>query len=205
MDNYDLLLAVVGAVTLAATVLSLLLAGRPLSFPLAYVGLGLVLFSLPINLPRADPIAQRAFLERISELAVIVALMGPGLKLDRPFGWSSWRPTWRLLGIAMPVTIVATGLLCWWFLGVGPGHRHAARRGGVPDRPSARQRRPGGPARGGRRGRRTVHPHLRSRAQDGLALPFTNAAIAAAAAGGLASIHRSGSRTRNRAPGAWTS
>ena len=40
------------------------------------------------------------------------------LKLGHPFGWSSWRPTWRLLGIAMPVTIVVTGLLGWWFLGL---------------------------------------------------------------------------------------
>lgn len=50
MDHYDLLLAVVAAVTLAATALPLLLVGRPLSFPLAYIGLGLVLFSLPMDL-----------------------------------------------------------------------------------------------------------------------------------------------------------
>jgi sodium/hydrogen antiporter len=58
MDGYDLLLAVVGAVSLAATALRLLLVGRPLSFPLAYVVLGFALFSLLIDLPRADPIAH---------------------------------------------------------------------------------------------------------------------------------------------------
>jgi hypothetical protein len=63
-----------------------------------------------------------------------------------PVRLSSWRPTWRLLGIAMPVTIVTTGLLSWWFLGLTPATAPAARRGDVPDRPSARQQ--GGPARG---------------------------------------------------------
>lgn len=50
----------------------------------------------------------------------IVALMGTGLKLDRPLAWTTWRPTWRLLGIAMPVNILATGLLGWWVLGLAP-------------------------------------------------------------------------------------
>ncbi len=185
MDNYDLLLAVVGAVTLAATALPLLLAGRPLSFPLAYVGLGLVLFSLPIDLPRADPIAQRAFLERISELAVIVALMGAGLKLDRPFGWSSWRPTWRLLGIALPVTIVATGLLGWWFLGLAPATAMLLGAAVSPTDPVLASDVQVGPP--GESDEDDVRFTLTSEAglNDGLAFPFTNAAIAAAGAGGL--------------------
>jgi NhaP-type Na+/H+ or K+/H+ antiporter len=61
----------------------------------------------------ADPIAHGGFVERLSELAVIVALMGAGLKLDRPLGWTPWRPTWRLLAVAMPLTVVVTGVLGW--------------------------------------------------------------------------------------------
>jgi sodium/hydrogen antiporter len=185
MDHYDLLLAVVGAVTLAATALPLLLVGRPLSFPLAYVGLGLVLFSLPIDLPRADPIAHGAFLERISELAVIVALMGAGLKLDRPFGWSSWRPTWRLLGIAMPVTIVATGLLGWWFLGLAPATAMLLGAVVSPTDPVLASDVQVGPP--GEGDEDDVRFTLTSEAglNDGLAFPFTNAAIAAAGAAGV--------------------
>ncbi len=51
---------------------------------------------------------------------LIVALMGAGLKIDRPFGWAAWRPTWRLLGVAMPLTIVATGVLGWVVVGLAP-------------------------------------------------------------------------------------
>jgi NhaP-type Na+/H+ or K+/H+ antiporter len=44
--------------------------------------------------------------ERATELGVIVSLTGAGLKLDRPIGWRTWRTTWRLLAIAMPLTIL---------------------------------------------------------------------------------------------------
>ena len=185
MDQYDLLLAVVGAVTLGATALPLLLVGRPLSFPLAYVGLGVLLFSLPIDLPRADPIAHGGFVERISELAVIVALMGAGLKLDRPFGWSSWRQTWRLLAVAMPITIVATGLLGWWFLGLAPATAMLFGAVVAPTDPVLASDVQVGPP--GQGDEDDVRFTLTSEAglNDGLAFPFTNAAIAAAGAAGV--------------------
>ena len=50
--------------------------------------------------------------------------MGVGLALDRPLRWRSreswraWSPAWRLLGIAMPLTIGAVALLAWGPLGV---------------------------------------------------------------------------------------
>ena len=50
---------------------------------------------------------------------MIVALMGAGLKLDRPVSWRGWESTWRLIGIAMPLTIAAIALLGWAFLGLG--------------------------------------------------------------------------------------
>jgi NhaP-type Na+/H+ or K+/H+ antiporter len=48
--------------------------------------------------------------ERATELGVIVSLMGAGLKIDRPFGWRTWATTWRMLAIAMPITIALTAV-----------------------------------------------------------------------------------------------
>ena len=51
---------------------------------------------------------------------MIVALMGAGLKIDRPLNLRSWGVTWRLLGVVMPLTIVATTFLGWWVIGLAP-------------------------------------------------------------------------------------
>ena len=185
MDDYHLLLAVVGTVILGATAVPLLIAGRPLSFPMVYVALGMVVFSLPIDLPSADPIVHGRFVERISELAVIVALMGTGLKLDRPLGLASWRPTWRLLAIAMPITIVATAVLGWWVVGLAPATAMLLGAVVAPTDPVLASDVQVGPP--GEEDEDDVRFALTSEAglNDGLAFPFTNAAIAAVGAAGV--------------------
>ena len=44
--------------------------------------------------------------------------MGAGLKIDRKIGLRSWATTWRLLGIAMPITILSVTLLGFYGLGL---------------------------------------------------------------------------------------
>jgi NhaP-type Na+/H+ or K+/H+ antiporter len=93
---------------------------RPLSVPILLVGVGVVVFLLPLDLPKPDPIESRDLVERLTELGVIVALMAAGLKLDRPLGWRSWGSTWRLLAIAMPLTILGVAGLGWALAGLAP-------------------------------------------------------------------------------------
>jgi NhaP-type Na+/H+ or K+/H+ antiporter len=62
---------------------------------------------------------ELAIVERASEFVVIISLMGAGLKIDRPFGWGRWKLTWRLLGISMPITILALAVLGQSLLGLG--------------------------------------------------------------------------------------
>jgi NhaP-type Na+/H+ or K+/H+ antiporter len=88
------------------------------------LGLGIGLLPLPNGL-RLDPVDIRPQIEHLTELAVLVALMGVGLALDRPLSllerstWRGWSPTWRLLALAMPLTIAAVALLGWG-LGLAP-------------------------------------------------------------------------------------
>ena len=110
MDAYIVVLAGFGVVVLLTAWLPMVLKELPLSLPIFCVGLGAAHLRLSRR-ARPCPIPMElAIVERLSEFVVIVSLMGAGLKIDRPFGWKRWRLTWRLLGIAMPLTILG---LAW--------------------------------------------------------------------------------------------
>lgn len=188
MDPYILTLAFVGAAVLGAAVLPMLLSGRPLSFPIIYVALGMAVFALPLRLPPIDPLAEGELVQRLTEFAVIVSLMGAGLKLDRPVGWKSWNTTWRLLAVTMPLTIAGVALLGWWVVGLAPAAALLLGSALAPTDPVLAGDVQVGPP--GSEGEDEVRFGLTSEAglNDGLAFPFTNAAIAmAAASGGLGS------------------
>jgi NhaP-type Na+/H+ or K+/H+ antiporter len=117
---------ILGLALLLAAVLPTALERYAVSAPMVLLALGLGIGLLP--LPRGlmlDPVDIRPQIEHVTELAVLVALMGVGLALDRPLSfldrstWRRWSPTWRLLGIAMPLSIAAVALLGWG-LGLAP-------------------------------------------------------------------------------------
>ena len=83
----------------------------PLTLPILCVALGYGLFETRIFSANPSPRTWDTLTERLAELVVIVSLMGAGLKLDRPMGWRNWGTTWRLLAIAMPLTIAASAWL----------------------------------------------------------------------------------------------
>lgn len=117
---YVLLLAGGGVLVLLTAWLPMLLRRAPLSLPILCVGAGAALFALPPLRPFAvHPLQFPILVERLSELVVIISLMGAGLKIDRMIGLRSWMLTWRLLGIAMPVTMVIVAGLALGLLGLG--------------------------------------------------------------------------------------
>lgn len=120
LDLYDVALLVLGLAAFGVVGLPRVLANRPLSYPIIYVAGGILLFSLPLGFEGPNPIRLSEPTERLTEFGVIVALMGAGIGISRPFGWREWRTTWQLLGITMPLTIAAVALLGWAALGLVP-------------------------------------------------------------------------------------
>ncbi len=99
--------------------LPLALKRLPLSLPIICIAIGAIVFSLPGVDLRPDPLRYPDIAERFTEFIVIIALMGAGLKLDRAFEWRRWMVTWRLLAIAMPLTIIAITAIGGFWLGLG--------------------------------------------------------------------------------------
>lgn len=120
----EILLAGAGVLALCAAVLPNLLHERALSMPLVLLVGGLVFGLLPFGHPYGqgvlDPRSHVGAVEVITELGVLVSLVGAGLKSDRPFGWRSWNSTWRLLAITLPLSVCAVALLGWWALALSP-------------------------------------------------------------------------------------
>lgn len=111
-QSYHLLLAAVGTATILAYWLPRFVSGREPAASALLIGLGFAAFALVPGLPPAiDPIRQPRVWELVSELCVIVGLFGVGLRIDDLGSWRLWRPTVRLLVIAMPLTIAAVALL----------------------------------------------------------------------------------------------
>jgi len=115
---YILALTGVGVLIALVAWLPLALRRLPLSLPIVCIGIGAALFQIPQLTLRPLPIHYPEITERFSELIVIIALMGAGLKIDRVFDWRRWSITWRLLGITMPLGILAITTLSVFALGL---------------------------------------------------------------------------------------
>ncbi|NUS41563.1 MAG: sodium:proton antiporter [Terrabacter sp.] len=124
--SINLIYLIAGAAMFLAAVLPTVLDRYAVSaaMVLLVLGMGIGLLPLPEGM-RLDPLLIRPQVERITEFTILVALMGVGLAIDRSFewrrraAWASWSSTWRLLAVAMPLTIASVALLGWG-LGLAP-------------------------------------------------------------------------------------
>lgn len=98
------LFALAGLSALVAALLPRLVHSLPISLPMAFLTGGVLLGFVP-GLPTVDPVEHSTATQHVTEIVVIISLMGAGLALDRPVGWRAWASTWRLIAVAMPLTI----------------------------------------------------------------------------------------------------
>ncbi|SEV95596.1 cation:proton antiporter [Natrinema salifodinae] len=193
LELYNVGLIVIGVALFGVAVLPRFVSDRAISMPVFFVALGMLLFGLPIGLPAPDPLEQGTTTEHLAELGVIIALMGVGLKIDRPPGLRAWASTWRLLVITMPLSIAGAALLGWWTGLVVPTAVLLGACIAPTDPVLASEVQVGGPGMGSEAesleeaaGQQDeVRFALTSEAglNDGLAFPFTNLAIALALVG----------------------
>ena len=96
---------------------------RAFSASLIYLVLGVIAatFIDLLGVQWIDPFADAGVIEHLAEFAVIVALFGTGLKLDRALDRRAWGPVGRLLGIVMPLTIAAVALFGTQVMGLSLG------------------------------------------------------------------------------------
>ncbi|WP_224996438.1 sodium:proton antiporter [Cesiribacter sp. SM1] len=197
-EHYDLWLIIIGLAVLATAVLPRLLAKYPLTLPIVLLALGYAAIALPLGLKTPDPKEHGSIAEHLTELGVIIAIMGAGLNIDRKPSLKGWNGTWRLLTITMILSIALAALVGWWLAAFVPAT--AVLLGAViapTDPVLASEVQVGAPGEGsedeetedtdqtGHGEEDEVRFSLTSEAglNDGLAFPFTNMAVAMALAG----------------------
>jgi len=183
VNLYILVLLGFGCLVLLTAWLPMVLSRAPLSLPIICVAIGAALGAsswLPWPVPHPED--HLALVERLTELVVIISLMGAGLKLDRRLAWRSWILTWRLLGIAMPLTILALALLGYGLLGFSAATALLLAASLAPTDPVLASDIQVGPPNSGEEGETRFALTSEAGLNDALAFPFVNAAIALAAA-----------------------
>jgi sodium/hydrogen antiporter len=184
---YHLGMALIGLLAVAAVALPLLLRKRLISYPIVIVLCGAVL-SLAFDGGTFDPVVQGFLAEHLAEFAVIIALTGLGLSIDRRVSWRGWMSTWKLLALTMPLSIVAAASLGWWMVGLAPAAALLFGAALAPTDPVlAADVQIGPPTTGDPDADEPDEVRFaltsESSLNDGLAFPFTNLAILVAVGG----------------------
>ncbi len=187
-DHYALLLLGVGVAALAGALALTHQGDRAFSASIAYVGLGAVgaLGMWALGITPLDPLRDHAVLERVSELALVVAVFSAGLTIERDVSRRSWRSIATLLVVVMPVTIAAIAAFGMAAMGLSFGGALLLGAVLAPTDPvlagDVGLSEPGGEAYGEPR----LSLHTEAGFNDGLASPFVVLGLYAAGHGGTA-------------------
>jgi len=119
MDQYILLLTVVGVAVFAMAWMPSFTKRTGISYSIIYVAAGAALYSLaPAQFPSPLPNAEESIAKRLTEFVVIISLMGTGIRIDRPFSFKTWGAPLRLVSVAMVACIGAATAIGYFFLGL---------------------------------------------------------------------------------------
>lgn len=119
MDPYIIVITLIGLAALGMAWMPLITRKTHISYSIIYVLLGVGAYLLFPSLP--DPLPQNnpGIALHLSEIMVLVSLMGTGLKIDQPFSFRSWGLPFRLIIITMMLTIGLVAGIGMWVFEVG--------------------------------------------------------------------------------------
>ncbi|MFW2850770.1 cation:proton antiporter [Sphingomonas sp. TX0543] len=108
-----------GGLVLLISWLPMLLKRVPLSLPIICLAMGYgTSFTSILRVTSVADLTTSHTAEALCEIVMLLALMGAGLRIDRVFGWRAWGTPWRLLLIAMPITMILVFAAAHWGLGM---------------------------------------------------------------------------------------
>jgi len=120
MDQYIVIISVIGLAALGMAWMPAFTKRTGISYAILYTLAGVLIYLLfPHLLPPADPRKNLTYSMHLTELVVIISLMGTAIKIDRPLKWKSWQSPLRLVTIGMVGCIFIAALLGYAFFNMG--------------------------------------------------------------------------------------
>ncbi|MEH6679104.1 MAG: cation:proton antiporter [Sediminicola sp.] len=117
MDKYLLIMLLFGLSSFGMAFMPTITKRTGLSYSVIYVALGVLLYLIwPNALPSPLPTENNELTLHLSELIVIISLMGAGIKIDRTFSLKKWCPPLKLVSIAMLLCMLVCGMLGYFML-----------------------------------------------------------------------------------------
>ncbi|MGV3656422.1 MAG: cation:proton antiporter [Chitinophagaceae bacterium] len=121
MDSYVVYITIIGLAALGMAWMPSITRRTGISYSLIYVLIGMVLYAVLDLKPLPNPMEHQVVTLHLTELVVIVSLMGTGIKIDQPFSLKTWGVPFRLVTVAMLLCIAAIALLAYYILGFDIG------------------------------------------------------------------------------------
>ncbi|CAM3790820.1 sodium:proton antiporter [Mucilaginibacter galii] len=120
MDQYIVIISVIGIAALGMAWMPAFTKRTGVSYAILYTLGGMLIYLLfPHLLPAANPKTNLTYTGHLTELVVIISLMGTAIKIDRPLKWKSWQSPLRLVTIGMVGCIAVASLLGYAFFNLG--------------------------------------------------------------------------------------
>lgn len=105
-----------GGLLLAIGISSSVLRRLPVSSSMLYLAVGIVVGPTGLNLFHFNPLKQSAFLEALTEVAVLISLFSAGVKMPVPIKLRLWKAPILLATTSMMVSVGLTTLFGWYIL-----------------------------------------------------------------------------------------
>jgi sodium/hydrogen antiporter len=116
MDSYIISLVIIGIATLAMAWMPSISKRTGISYSIIYVLVGFLVHYFFDDLMFLNPLKEGAITLHITEMVVIISLMGTGLKIDQPFSIKTWKVPFTLVSVTMIMCIAIVAFLSNQFL-----------------------------------------------------------------------------------------
>lgn len=117
MNVYIIELLIVGLAAFGMAWMPALTKKTRISYSILYVVVGFLIYKVFDFFPTPDPLRKESYTLHLTEIMVIISLMGTGLKIDRPFSFRGWKIPFLLVSVTMILCIGGVAAIAFYFLG----------------------------------------------------------------------------------------